>query len=258
MRHLLLTIRYRGTRYHGYQVQQNALSVAQVVQDAVEQVFGARLPVKGCSRTDAGVHANQFALTLYTERQIPCPNVVRAMNVHLPEDIAVLDCREVSDTFHPRYSCAGKRYLYQIWNSPVRNPFLTDLALHWPHPLDAAELDAAAQGFLGTHDFSAFCSAGSSVEDHVRTIYQASVSRQGELVTFSVTGNGFLYNMVRIMVGTLLQAAREHLGAAEIAAIVERGDRAKAGVTAPAHGLYLDRVFYGDMEDRPDGTVDRP
>ena len=258
MRHLLLTIRYRGTRYHGYQVQKNALSVAQVVQDAVEQVFGERLPIKGCSRTDAGVHANRFALTLRTQRGIPCGAVVRAMNVHLPQDIAVLDCREVPEDFHPRYSCTGKRYLYRIWNSPVRNPFLADLALHWPYPLDVAQMDAAARGFLGTHDFSAFCSAGSSVEDRVRTITQASVARQGDLVTFSVTGDGFLYNMVRIMAGTLLQASREHLGAAQVAAIVESGDRAKAGVTAPAHGLCLDRVFYGEMEDMPDGTADRP
>ena len=257
MRHLLLTIRYRGTRYHGYQVQKNALSVAQVVQDAVEAVFGERLPIKGCSRTDAGVHANRFALTLRTQRGIPCGAVVRAMNVHLPEDIAVLDCREVPEQFHPRYSCTGKRYLYRIWNAPVRNPFLADLALHWPYPLDAAALDAAAQGFLGTHDFSAFCSAGGSVEDHVRTIYRASVTREGDLVTFSVTGSGFLYNMVRIMAGTLLQAAREQLGAAQVAAIVAGKDRSRAGVTAPAHGLCLDQVFYGGMEDTPDGTVDR-
>ena len=160
MRHLLLTLRYRGTNYHGFQVQQNALSVAQVVQDAVEAVFGARLDVKGCSRTDAGVHANRFALALRTESGIPCDAVVRAMNVRLPEDIAVTGCREVPEEFHPRYSCTGKRYLYKIYNSPVRDPFLSGLALHWKYPLDENAMDAAARQFIGTHDFAAFCSAG--------------------------------------------------------------------------------------------------
>ena len=244
MRHLLLTLRYRGTNYHGFQVQQNALSVAQVVQDAVEAVFGARLDVKGCSRTDAGVHANSFALTLRTESGIPCDAVVRAMNVRLPEDIAVTGCREVPEEFHPRYSCTGKRYLYKIYNSPVRDPFLSGLALHWKYPLDENAMDAAARQFIGTHDFAAFCSAGGSVEDTVRTITAASVAREGALVTFSVTGGGFLYNMVRIMTGTLLEVSRGALAPSDIPRILAGRDRAAAGPTAPPHGLYLDAVFY--------------
>ena len=136
MRHLLLTIRYRGTRYHGYQVQQNAVTVAQTVQDAVERIFGERLPIKGCSRTDAGVHANCFALTLRTASVMACDAVVRAMNVHLPSDIAVTGCREVPEAFHPRYDCKGKRYLYRIYNGTVRDPFSADLALFWKYPLD--------------------------------------------------------------------------------------------------------------------------
>ena len=244
MRHLLLTLRYRGTNYHGFQVQQNALSVAQVVQDAVEAVFGARLDVKGCSRTDAGVHANRFALALRTESGIPCDAVVRAMNVRLPEDIAVTGCREVPEEFHPRYSCTGKRYLYKIYNSPVRDPFLSGVALHWKYPLDENAMDAAARQFIGTHDFAAFCSAGGSVEDTVRTITAASVAREGALVTFSVTGGGFLYNMVRIMTGTLLEVSRGALAPSDIPRILAGRDRAAAGPTAPPHGLYLDAVFY--------------
>lgn len=244
MRHLLLTLRYRGTNYHGFQVQQNARSVAQVVQDAVEAVFGARLDIKGCSRTDAGVHANRFALTLRTGSAIPCDAAVRAMNVHLPDDIAVTDCREAAEDFHPRYSCTGKRYLYKIYNSPVRDPFLTDLALHWQYPLDEKRMDAAAREFLGTHDFAAFCSAGGSVEDTVRRMTDVSVTHEGPMVIFSVTGSGFLYNMVRIMTGTLLEVSRGALAPADIPRILAGRDRSAAGPTAPPHGLYLDEVFY--------------
>lgn len=243
-RQLLLTVRFRGTHYHGYQVQPNGVTVAQVIQDAVERVFGSRLDIKGCSRTDAGVHANGFCLSLHTVSGIPCDAVVRAMNVNLPDDVAVIKCREVSLEFHPRYDCTGKRYLYQIYNGPVKNPFLTDLALFHKYPLDERRMDAAARSFLGTHDFSAFCSAGSKIEDSMRTIQAASVTRKGEMVTFSVTGDGFLYNMVRIMTGTLLDAARGIFTPEDISRIIEGRDRAAAGATAPAHGLYLDEVFY--------------
>lgn len=243
-RHLLLTIQYRGTRYHGFQVQKNALSVAQVLQDAVERVFGERLDVKGCSRTDAGVHANRFALTLRTNAAIPGPAVTRALNVNLPDDIAVLDCREVPDNFHPRYSCKGKRYVYKIWNSPVKNVFLSDLALHWKYPLNDALMNESAQAFLGAHDFTAFCSAGGKKEDTVRTISDTSVTREGNIVVFSVTGDGFLYNMVRIMTGTLLEISRGGIAPDGIPAILESRSRALAGPTAPPHGLYLDAVYY--------------
>lgn len=246
MRHLLLTIRYRGTRYHGYQVQQNAVTVAQTVQDAVERIFGERLPIKGCSRTDAGVHANCFALTLRTASVMACDAVVRAMNVHLPSDIAVTGCREVPEAFHPRYDCKGKRYLYRIYNGTVRDPFSADLALFWKYPLDERRMDAAAQSFIGTHDFAAFCSSGSGVQDTVRTVTDASVTRHGDFVIYSVTGNGFLYNMVRIMVGTLLEAARGVYTPADVLHMLEGRDRSAAGPTAPPHGLYLDTVFYDD------------
>lgn len=248
-RHLLLTIQYRGTRYHGFQVQKNALSVAQVLQDAVERVFGERLDVKGCSRTDAGVHANRFALTLRTNAAIPGAAVTRALNVNLPEDIAVLGCREVPEDFHPRYSCRGKRYVYKIWNSPVKNAFLSDLALHWKYPLDAARMDESARDFVGTHDYMAFCSAGGKKEDTIRTITETSVTRSGDLVEFSVTGSGFLYNMVRIMTGTLLEISRGGIAPDSIPAILESRSRAFAGPTVPPHGLYLDDVFY-DFDTR--------
>ena len=244
MRHLMLTLRYRGTRYHGFQVQKNGVTVCQVFQDAVQEVFGSRLDVKGCSRTDAGVHANGFVLTLRTDSAIPCDRLVQALNVHLPGDVAVRDCREVPEDFHPRYSCTGKRYLYRIHNSRVRDPFLENLALLVRSPLREDLMDRAAAAFLGTHDFSAFCAAGGSVEDKVRTISHCRVIREGEMVTLSITGNGFLYNMVRIITGTLLDVGTEKLPPEAIAAILESRDRSRAGATAPPWGLYLDKAFY--------------
>ena len=163
-RNLLLTIRYQGTAYHGFQVQKNALTVAQVLQDALEAVLGRREDIKGCSRTDSGVHANMFCVSVRTESAIPCQSLVRALNVKLPCDIAVTDCRQVPDDFHARYSCIGKRYLYQINNSPVKDPFRWKQVYDYRYPIDVAMCDRQCKDFIGTHDFSSFCSAGSSVE----------------------------------------------------------------------------------------------
>ncbi len=243
-RQLLLTVQYRGTNYHGYQVQPNGVTVAQVLQDAIERIFKNRLDIKGCSRTDAGVHANGFRASFRTVSNISCDAVVRAMNVNLPDDVAVSNCQEVPLSFHPRYDCTGKRYLYQIYNSPVKNPFLTDLALFHKYPLDEDKMDKAAQCFVGTHDFRAFCSSSSKIEDTVRTISSISVTREGKMVTISVTGDGFLYNMVRIIVGTLLDASRGIYLPEDIKKMIDSRDRNAAGATAPPHGLYLDEVFY--------------
>lgn len=245
-----MTIAYRGTAYHGWQVQQNALSVCAVFQNALEQVLGRRYPVKGCSRTDAGVHANGFVLSARCDGDppptIPCEALQKALNNLLPRDIAVLGCEDAAEDFHPRYDCTGKRYLYKIWNSGVKNPFLEDLALHYRPVIDEAVADAAAREFVGTRDFSALCAAGGGVEDKVRTIYRCGVRREGELVTLSVTGDGFLYHMVRILTGTVLEVCAGRIAAEEIAGILAGKDRSRAGPTLPPHGLYLDEVFYSD------------
>lgn len=243
-----MTLAYRGTAYHGWQVQQNALSVCTVFQDGVEKVLGRRYEVKGCSRTDAGVHANGFVLSLRLPGEappaIPCPALQKALNNCLPRDIAVLDCQDAPEDFHPRYDCTAKRYLYKIWNSPVKNPFLEDLALQYRRPIDLEPANAAAARFLGRHDFTALCAAGGAVEDKVRTITQCALRREGELVILSVTGDGFLYNMVRILAGTILEVCSGRLTPQDIPVLLEAKDRAKAGPTLPPHGLYLDRVFY--------------
>lgn len=249
MRKLLFEMAYDGSRYHGYQVQQNALSVAEVVQDAVEAVFKKREDIVGCSRTDSGVHANQYFFHMETALQIPVEAAVVALNDRLPGDVAILSCREISPEiaahFHARYSVCWKEYLYKIWNSKVKNPFLQNRALQVKYPVDAELLNRCAKEFVGTHDFRGFCSAGAKPTDnYTRTIYEASVRREGELIEFKVAGDGFLYNMVRIMVGTLLLAPLGKLREGDVACILASRDRNQAGITAQAAGLYLNRVSY--------------
>lgn len=248
MRRLRLTLRYDGTRYCGWQVQPNAVSVQQTVQDAIERVTGVRSALTGCSRTDAGVHAEMYCCAFDTESRLSADKLVLALNAWLPQDIAVSDCRETAADFHPRYGAVGKRYIYRVWNAAARNPFWEGRALHRRGRLDAAALDAAAKAYLGTHDFAGFCAAGSSVEDTVRTVTRAEVAREGDLVLFTVEANGFLYHMVRIMAGTLLDIAAGRLTAQALPTIIASGDRARAGFTAPACGLWLDRVFYPNEE----------
>lgn len=244
MRNLKLKLMYNGKAYHGWQVQANADTVQGRIEAAIESVFGNRLTVYGCSRTDAGVHANEYFCNFRTEKNIPCNAVVKALNVNLPDDIAVLDCEEVSDGFHSRFNCKSKRYVYKIWNTEIKNPFLTHTAYHYKYKLNEILLDEAAKGFIGTYDFSAFCSAGSSVADTVRTVNSAFVVRQGDTVIFSVEADGFLYNMVRIMVGTLININECKIDKNSVIDIIESKNRLRAGVTAPPQGLYLDKVYY--------------
>lgn len=248
-RNLLLTLCYDGTRYHGWQVQKNALAVQEVFQKPLEKILGGPHDVKGCSRTDSGVHANQYCISVVTSSPIAPERLTAALNNMLPKDIAVLSCREVAADFHARYSCTGKEYIYKIWNAPVRNPFLEGYALHYPYSLDASLLHHACQGFLGQHDFSAFCSLGSGVEDHIRTVHLCEVSRDGSLVLFRTRADGYLYNMVRIMTGTLLRIAQGKIAPDAIPSIIASQNRKEAGPTAPPWALYLNKVFYGGIDE---------
>ena len=245
MRTLCITLRYDGAAYHGWQVQKNGVTVQEKLQNAIEAVCGRREDVKGCSRTDAGVHAEMFCCSFVTEAALSCETWIRALNAHLPADIAVYACREVPADFHARYSCTGKKYIYKIWNAPYRNPFCRDRFLHYPYALDADFLHKEAQALLGRHDFAAFCASGSSVEDTVREIRKIGVERHGEEVWIYVEADGFLYNMVRIIVGSLLGIAQGKLTPGSLPEILASLDRARAGATAPACGLYLTNVYYG-------------
>ena len=191
MRNLLFTIRFDGSAYHGWQVQENAVTVQQTVQDALEQILQTRDNSVGCSRTDSGVHANMYCFNMRTETPMACSRLVTALNAVLPDDIGVTDCRETDYEFHARYSCKSKEYIYKIWNSPCKNPFESKYSLQWKYPLDEKFLNSQAQCFKGTHDFKAFCASGSSVESTVRTVSSAGVTREGDMVIFRVEADGF-------------------------------------------------------------------
>ena len=240
-----LTVAYKGTRYSGWQVQKNAPSVQSAVQDAVERVFGTRLGVTGCSRTDSGVHALAYVCHIETEKEIQAEKLALALNMHLPLDISVTDVRTEKDDFHARYSALGKEYLYLIRNTRVRNPFDEGGVYHYPFYIDEVKAREIGRAFVGKHDFGAFMSAGSKITDTVRTVYYFDVRREGDHIVITVGADGFLYNMVRIMVGTLLKAYK---GSLDINEALREPRRDKAGPTAPAAGLYLKKVFYNKDE----------
>ena len=244
MRRLLLTIKYDGSAYHGWQVQSNAITVQEVFQNAVQKVFGERLDVKGCSRTDSFVHANMYCLTIDTDMNIENENVILALNTYLPKSIAVIGCEEKDFEFHPRYSCKSKEYVYKIYNGKIRDPFLDKYAFHYRYPVDVEFLNREAQAFLGKHDYIGFCSVKSDVENTERTVKSISVIKDGDMVYIKVEADGFLYNMVRIMVGTLLFINEGKIKEGELSDIIESKDRKRAGKTAQPQGLYLNKVNY--------------
>lgn len=245
IRNLLFTLRYDGSAFHGWQVQNNAITVQQVFQEAVAKIIGSCPDIKGCSRTDSGVHANMFCLSMKTAHPIPCERFMAAVNTHLPMEVVVTNVREVPTDFHARYNALGKRYIYKIHNSQVRDPFLRDRVLYYRRPIDVEMLSKAAKDYVGAHDFTSFCTLDKrEAGDFVRTVSDCRVWREGNMVYFSVSADGFLYNMVRIMVGTLLYINEGGISPDSIPEILTACDRSKAGPTAPACGLYLDEVFY--------------
>lgn len=245
MRNLLLTVEFLGAAYHGTQVQRNGATVTQVLQRAIEEAVGEKVNIKASSRLDRGVHATGFCLGFKTHSALPVRGAVKAINHRLPPDIAVLCCREMPGDFHPRYSALGKTYRYLFYVSEERRPLLEGRALHCRRPLDVAAMHAAAQCLLGAHDFSAFCASGGGARDKIRTVAAVGVE-PGEpgLVALSVTADGFLYNMVRIIAGTLLEVGEGKRPPESVAEALAARDRALAGKTAPPHGLYLTEVLY--------------
>ena len=252
---ILLTISYVGTAYCGYQVQPNGITVQEMLNRAAEALFGFPCDIVGCSRTDSGVHARGFCATVAKKGEghlacsIPAERIPRAFNAHLPADIAVREARVVPSDFHARYDVVSKEYEYLFYNAQERDPFLSERVWQLPQPIDAqalARMQRAAAAFVGKQDFSAFRAAGADTAegDAVRTVLSACVTREGNMISFRIAADGFLYNMVRIMAGTLAAVATGDLQPEDIPAILESRDRRRAGRTAPACGLYLDRVTY--------------
>ncbi len=251
----LLKIKYIGTAYCGFQCQKNGVAVQNVLTDAATKVFKCPCKVTGCSRTDSGVHALGFCATVepLEEVNIPAGKLHRAFSAFLPDDIAVIAAAEVFEDFHPRYSSKGKNYIYRIWDGLYEDPFEKKRSMRLTPTITEKELlrmKEAAKYFLGKHDFSAFMAKGSKITDPVRCVTASSVHREdGGCIVFSVSADGFLYNMVRIMVGTLVDVAKGRIEPEDVATIIESGDRTKAGITAPPEGLYLNEVFYEENID---------
>lgn len=247
-RRICLTVAYDGTAYCGYQVQNNGRTIEGELNRALKELTGEDIRVIGASRTDAGVHGLCNRAVFDTASRIPGEKFSYALNQMLPEDIRVRASGEVSPDFHPRHCDSRKTYEYHIWNAPFPNP-LRRLYAHFTYvPLDIERMRQAAAHLVGEHDFASFCSAGSQAETTVRTIYALDVEKSGEEIVIRVTGSGFLYHMVRIIAGTLMEAGCGRMEPERIKEILEARDRAAAGPTAPACGLILAEIVYGEDE----------
>lgn len=244
MSRYLMKIKYDGTAYHGWQVQENARTVQEEVQNALESFLKFRPDVTGCSRTDSGVHAKEYCFHFDCDSNITEQGFVKAINTKLPPDIAAFDCKRVSSDFHSRYSVKSKRYEYCFYDGDFRDPFYEKFSWFIKNKLDEKQLDEAAKQFIGKYDFCGFCSSGSNVTDTVRTVFDAGVKREGNLVVFYIEADGFLYNMVRIIAGTLYFVSLGKISERDIQDIILSKDRRRAGVTAPPNGLFLKKVNY--------------
>lgn len=244
MKNIALRLRYDGSCYHGWQVQKNAITVAQTMEEALAKVCGERVKLTGCGRTDAGVHALRYCANFHSDCTVPVDRMPLAVNSRLPDDIAVVDAVEVPDDFNAIGSCVKKEYVYKILNSRIPDPFLADRVCFYPQRLDISLMQAAARAFEGTHDFKAVRSEGTQTQTTVRTVYWCRAEKDGDLITVSICANGFLYNMCRAMVGTMVYASYGKLIPEEIPALLEKRDRRLTGPTMPPQGLYLNRVWY--------------
>jgi tRNA pseudouridine38-40 synthase len=235
---------YSGERYHGFQKQQNALGIQTIIEELLGEITTCDTPIYGCSRTDKGVHAKAFFMNFHTDSDISPENFVKIFNNRLPADMAVMSAEYAPMDFHARYSCTGKEYYYLINNASVRNPFMAEKEMFYDRPIDCELIRQNSDCFIGTHDFKSFCGTNGLRENTVRTIHNFEIEKNENYVKFTVSGDGFLYNMIRIMVGTLLDINEGRKENGCIPRILEARDRKKAGRTVPPYGLYLNRVFY--------------
>jgi tRNA pseudouridine38-40 synthase len=244
-RHFRLTIAYDGTPYAGWQLQPNGKTVQEVVEGALARIAGRAVRVHGSGRTDAGVHARGQVVNCSLNTSLAAATLQRALNANLPEDIRVVRVQEVDAKFHARFSARGKEYRYQIDYGAVADPFLRAYAWHRPRPLDVAAMRRAARLLKGRHDFSALsANPMRAVESTVRTISKLTVTKQGSLITIGVSADGFLYKMVRSIVGALVKVGEGRMTIEQLRELVKARKRTAQVETAPAHGLFLWRVFY--------------
>ncbi|GMQ57994.1 tRNA pseudouridine(38-40) synthase TruA [Vallitalea sediminicola] len=244
MGNIMLVVAYDGTKYCGWQVQKNVITIEQKITEACQKLFSREIKLIGASRTDTGVHALGQIVVLKVETSIPINKIPYAINAYLPEDIVIRDAKWVANSFHPRYNAKNKTYEYRIYNSKFPLPQHNRYAYFYHKSLDIDKMKEAAGCFIGKHDFKSFCSTGSSVKTTVREIYRCDVSVKDEMIVISINGNGFLYNMVRIIAGTLIDVGRGKTKPDYIIDIIKSKDRNKAGATAPAKGLTLMKINY--------------
>ncbi len=241
-------IKYLGTDFHGFQVQPGHRTVQGELSNALEQAFGVPCKITGCSRTDAGVHANEFCIMIENEGgTIPPEKLPVAVSRFLPNDISLFYATIADEKFHSRYDVVSKEYLYRIINRKIYDPFEFGRAWFFPRKLDDNAIDRmneAAKYIVGKHDFSSFMSEGSDIEDPVRTVYYLFAEKNGDLINIKISADGFLYNMVRIIVGTLIDVGVGRISLEDMENIVSSCNRKNAGMTAPAQGLYLNKVIY--------------
>jgi len=239
MRRIKLTVAYDGTNYHGWQFQPGSSTIEGELNKHLSELFKEEITVIGASRTDSGVHALCNVAVFDIEAKIPAEKIAYALNQRLPEDIRIRKSEEVALEFHPRKQATRKTYEYKILNEEFLNP-VERLYAHFTYvPLEEKKMQEAAEYLIGTHDFQSFCAAGSTAETTVRTIYDIHVKRNDNMISIQVTGNGFLYNMVRIIAGTLIEVGKGKIQPKQMKEILEARDRTKAGPTAPAKGLTL-------------------
>ncbi|NLC63171.1 MAG: tRNA pseudouridine(38-40) synthase TruA [Thermoanaerobacterales bacterium] len=241
---LKVKLEYDGSAYHGWQRQKNARSVQEVVERAIIRISGEEIVVIGAGRTDAGVHAKEQVINFHTKMRIPIEKIPYAINSQLPEDIVAYEAEVVADSFHARFCAKSKIYNYTIYNAPYPSPILRKYAYFSPKPLDINAMREASHEFIGTHDFSAFKASGSPVKNSVRHVKMLEVLEKDNIIFIKIEADGFLYNMTRIIAGTLLDVGLGKIAPHQIFPIIESKDRSRAGKTLPPHGLCLERIIY--------------
>ena len=244
MRNIKIVIEYDGSNYVGWQKQKNGISIQEAIEKAATVILGEKISLTGSSRTDAGVHAKGQVANFYTNSSIPSDKLPFAINSKLPNDIAVINAEDVPYDFHSRYDSCGKLYSYTILNRKIPPAYIRNYISYCPYNLDFSSMEKAASAFVGKHDFSAFKSTGSSVKTTVRTVEFLKFEKNGDIIKFYIKADGFLYNMVRIIAGTLIDIGRGKIKLSDLDSIIESRNRNLTGKTAPASGLCLEKVFY--------------
>lgn len=243
-----MIVAYDGTNYKGWQVQPNGITIEEVLNKNLSNLLGEQIVVSGASRTDSGVHSLGNIAVFDTNTRMPADKIAFALNQRLPEDIVVQGSCEVEDGWHPRYQNSRKTYEYRILNRTFRMPTRRLDTYFYHYPLDVEKMKKAASYLEGEHDFKSFCAIGAQVKTTVRTIYACDVEKEGDIITIRVTGNGFLYNMVRIIAGTLVQVGGGAIEPEAVKEILAKKDRSAAGPTAPAYGLTMMGIEFENVE----------